>query len=207
MLPTFSVQGQYGYGQGALVIADRSLNVRTARRIPPTTAVTVTGQLNVPIYQAGVEEATVRQAKELHAQAQLNIQCPTVRCATRSRSPGHSSKRPKRRSRPTKPRNAPTKSPSRACPRSSRSAAARSSMCLNAQQELLNAAVALVTAKRNAEVAAFQVLSASGALTAKNLGLKVQTLRPARALRRRCGALDRPRRLRSSVARQFTFLN
>ncbi len=66
----FSVQGQYGYSQGGLVTPTGGFNgtSHTAQH-----AVTVTGQLNVPIYQAGVEEATVRQAKELHAQAQLNI--------------------------------------------------------------------------------------------------------------------------------------
>jgi outer membrane protein TolC len=49
---------------------------------------------------------------------------------------------------------------------------------LNAEQELLNASVALVSAKRNAEVAAFQVLAADGVLTAKTLGLKVKYYDP-----------------------------
>jgi outer membrane protein len=49
---------------------------------------------------------------------------------------------------------------------------------LNAEQELLNASVALVSAKRNAEVAAFGVLAANGSLTAKNLGLKVKLYDP-----------------------------
>jgi len=49
---------------------------------------------------------------------------------------------------------------------------------LNAQQELLNAQVAVVTSRRDATVAAFQVLAASGLLTAKSLGLKVTIYDP-----------------------------
>ena len=49
---------------------------------------------------------------------------------------------------------------------------------LNAQQELLNAQVAVVTSERNATVAAFQVLAASGNLTAGALGLKVKFYNP-----------------------------
>jgi outer membrane protein len=49
---------------------------------------------------------------------------------------------------------------------------------LNAQQELLNAQVALVTSRRDATVAAFQVLAVSGLLTAKSLGLKVAIYDP-----------------------------
>jgi outer membrane protein len=49
---------------------------------------------------------------------------------------------------------------------------------LNAEQELLNAQVALVSSQRNAVVAAYQVLAAGGALTAKALGLKVKLYDP-----------------------------
>ncbi|MGH8324251.1 MAG: TolC family protein, partial [Steroidobacteraceae bacterium] len=74
LLPTFSVQGQYGYSQGALISPTGSANVDTGSG-PPHTAdhfVAVTGQLNVPIYEGGAEDATVRQAKQLHAEAQFN---------------------------------------------------------------------------------------------------------------------------------------
>ena len=49
---------------------------------------------------------------------------------------------------------------------------------LNAEQELLNAQVALVSSQRNAVVAAYQVLASDGALTAKALGLKVKLYDP-----------------------------
>lgn len=175
MLPTFSVQGQYGYGQGSLVTPTGGFNntPHTAQH-----AITVTGQLNVPIYQAGVEEATLRQAKELHAQAELNIHVSdrAVRdavavawaqfeSAEASIASGEAAVAANRIAFEGVSKE--------------QSVGGRTILdVLNAQQELLNAAVALVTAKHNAVVAAFQVLSASGALTATNLGLKVKLYDP-----------------------------
>jgi outer membrane protein len=49
---------------------------------------------------------------------------------------------------------------------------------LNAQQELLNARVAQVTAQRDRVVASYSLLSATGQLSARTLGLKVATYDP-----------------------------
>jgi len=178
MLPTFSVQGQYGYGQGSLVSPTGTLQVDAG---PPHTAdhvVSVTGQLNVPIYQAGVEEATVRQAKELHAQASLNVTVSDrqVRDAVTTAWAQFESAEASIASNEAAERaneiafEGVTKE---------QQVGGRTILdVLNAEQELLNSAVALVTAKRNAEVAAFQVLSASGTLTAASLGLKVNAYDP-----------------------------
>ena len=176
MLPTFSVQGQYGYGQGSITTPTGGFNntPHTAQH-----AITVTGQLNVPIYQAGVEEATVRQAKELHAQAMLNIDVSdrAVRDAVAVAWAQFESAEASIASN-----EAAVKANRLAFEGVSKeqSVGGRTILdVLNAQQELLNSAVALVTAKRNAVVAAFLVLSASGALTAPNLGLKVRLYDPS----------------------------
>ncbi|MEI9992817.1 MAG: TolC family outer membrane protein [Rhizomicrobium sp.] len=178
LLPTFSVQGQYGYGQGSLVSPTGTLQVDAG---PPHTAdhvVSVTGQLNVPIYQAGVEDATVRQAKELHNQASLNVSVSDrqVRDAvTTAWAQFESAEASIASNEAAEHANeiafeGVTKE---------QQVGGRTILdVLNAEQELLNSAVALVTAKRNAEVAAFQVLSANGALTAANLGLKVKLYDP-----------------------------
>ena len=49
---------------------------------------------------------------------------------------------------------------------------------LNAQQELVNARVALVTAQRDRVVASYTVLAATGALSPQVLGLEVQVYDP-----------------------------
>ena len=176
MLPTLSLQGQYGLSQGALVSPLGTLNSSPGGAT--SHALTVTGQLNIPIYQAGVEEATLRQAKELHAQAQLNVAVSdrqvhdAVAVAWAQFEAAEA-----------------TIASNEAAMRANEIAyegvfkeqqvGGRTILdVLNAEQERLNAEVALVSAKRNAEVAAFNVLAASGALTAKNLGLKVQLYDP-----------------------------
>jgi outer membrane protein len=50
---------------------------------------------------------------------------------------------------------------------------------LNAQQELVNARVALVTAQRDRVVASYALLAAAGRLSARVLGLRVPVYDPA----------------------------
>jgi outer membrane protein len=174
LLPTLSVQGQYGYSQGALTTPTGGVNVNGT----VSHAITVTGQLNIPIYQGGAEDAAVRQAKELHSQAQLNVQATDrqVRQAVAAAWAQFES---------TEASIASNEAAERANEIAFEGVTKEQQVggrtildVLNAEQELLNASVALVSAKRNAEVAAFQVLSANGALTAKNLGLKVKFYDP-----------------------------
>ena len=49
---------------------------------------------------------------------------------------------------------------------------------LNAQQDLVNARVALVTAQRDRVVASYTVLAATGALSPQILGLKIEVYDP-----------------------------
>jgi outer membrane protein len=178
LLPTFSVQGQYAYGQGSLVSPTGTLNESLG---PPHTAdhaITVTGQLNVPIYQAGVEDATLRQAKQLHAQAQLNV-------AVSDRQVRDAVTIAWAQFEAAEASIASNEAAERANQIAFEGVSKEQQVggrtildVLNAEQELLNAAVALVSAKRNAEVAAFQVLAANGSLTAKTLGLKVKLYDP-----------------------------
>ena len=53
---------------------------------------------------------------------------------------------------------------------------------LNAQQDLVNARVALVTAQRDRVVASYTVLAATGALSPQVLGLKIEMYDSDRAL-------------------------
>lgn len=174
MLPTLSVQGQYGYSQGSLTTPTGGVNVTGSA----SHALTLTGQLNIPLYQGGAEEAAVRQAKELHAQAQLNVQVADlqVRQAVAAAWAQFES---------TEASIASNEAAERANEIAFEGVTKEQQVggrtildVLNAEQELLNASVALVSAKRNAEVAAFAVLAANGSLTAKNLGLKVKLYDP-----------------------------
>lgn len=174
MLPTLSVQGQYGYSQGSLTTPTGG----TAIGGNTSHALVITGQLNIPIYQAGVEEAAVRQAKELHTQAVYNVQVSDlqVRQAVAAAWAQFQSAQASIASNEAAVQaneiafEGVTKE---------QQVGGRTILdVLNAEQELLNASVALVSAKRNAEVAAFAVLAANGSLTARNLDLKVKFYDP-----------------------------
>ena len=175
--PTLSLQGQYLYSQSAL----NSVQGFGAGGSPESVTnhgVAVIGQLNVPIYQAGIEEATIRQARELHAQSQLNVVSADrlVRDAVATTwSTLQSALGTIDSDRTT------VKADEIAFEGVSKeqSVGGRTVLdVLNAQQELLNAQVTLVTSQRDAIVAAYQVLAAGGALTAKSLGLKVKLYDP-----------------------------
>lgn len=66
LLPEASVSGQYQYLLGA---PNSSIFVLPNRQ----QVTSVMGQINVPIYQGGAEEASVRKAKDLHEQANMAL--------------------------------------------------------------------------------------------------------------------------------------
>ena len=142
---------------------------------PRTQIFTASGQLqlNVPLYQGGIEYANIRQAKEQLGQARLNadLQRDTVRATIVSswglletaRAKIHSSQ------------SAVTAAEiALAGTREEARVGQRTTLdVLNAQQTLLNARVALVSAQRDRVVASYAVYAAIGRLTAENLGLDV----------------------------------
>lgn len=170
LLPTVTVQGGYSYSQQSY---SSSLGAGEV-----THGLGIIGQVTVPIYQGGAEEATVRQAKQLHAQAELNVNVADrqVREAVTSAWNAYQATLASIESN-----KATEKADEIAFIGVSKEqqVGGRTILdVLNAQQELLNAQVAVVSSQRDATVAAFQVLAAEGMLTAKALGLKVQYYDP-----------------------------
>ncbi|HWA92499.1 MAG TPA: TolC family outer membrane protein [Rhizomicrobium sp.] len=178
MGPTLSVQGQYLYSQSALNSVQGFGADGGSPQAVTNHGVAIIGQLNVPIYQAGVEEASVRQARELHAQSKLNVAVADrqVRDAVETNWATYQSALGTIESK-----EATAKADAIAFEGVSKEqqVGGRTVLdVLNAEQELLNAQVALVTSQRDAVVAAYAVLASGGALTAKSLGLKVKLYDP-----------------------------
>ena len=80
---------------------------------------------------------------------------------------------------------------------------------LNAQQELVNARVALVTAQHDRVVASYTLLAAVGGLSMQHLGLNVQIYDPRCIISsaRRLGRRAQPRRQMIEGNRRQTLLN
>jgi outer membrane protein len=170
LMPQLSVQGQYQYAHNP---AQTELGVGNNEHITA-----VTGQLTIPLYQGGGEEASVRQAKQLDGQAKLNIADAQrqVVDATRTAWESYASAQAAIRSNRAQ---ADANTVALDGVRQEQQVGSRTVLdVLNAEQELLNSQVSVVSAERNAEVAAYQVLSAIGKLTARDLGLQVKLYDP-----------------------------
>jgi outer membrane protein len=170
MLPEVSLQGGYTYSQNSYASALGAGQV--------TQGIGVQAQITVPIYQGGAEQAAIRQAKQRHAQAQLNV-VVTDRQVREVVAASWNTYQAALANITSNEATAKSNEIAATGVSKEQRVGGRTVLdVLNAQQELLNAQVALVTSRRDATVAAFQVLAVSGLLTAKSLGLKVAIYDP-----------------------------
>lgn len=168
LLPQASVSGQYEYSHGGF----------TGPTLGTSRLAAVLGQVTVPIYQGGAEEAGVRQAKQLHSQAQITIADTERQVVDAARSSWQGYVTAQATIKSNKAQVSANQVAYEGV-RQEQQVGARTILdVLNAQQELLNAQVAVVAAQRNTYVAAYQLLNAMGLLTAKNLGLHVGVYNP-----------------------------
>jgi len=163
LAPTFNVQGNVQKNWLSL----SSLNTYQFFQA------SVLGQLSVPIYQGGAEYSVVRQAKETLGQKRLDLD--TARDSARQvavQSWGQLEA--------AKANIEATQSQVQAAEialngvREEARVGQRTTLdVLNAQQELVNARVSLVTAQRDRVVASYTLLAAVGGLSPQVLGLRV----------------------------------
>ena len=173
MGPTLSVVGQYQYSQSTL----NSVQGFSASGSPESVAqhaVVAVAQLHVPIYQAGVEEANVRQARELHAQSRLNVAATDRQVQEVVESVWSNFQSILGTIESNQVTQKADGIAFEGVSKEQQVGGRTVLDVLNAAQELLNAQVALVSSQRDAVVAAYQVLATGGALTATSLGLKVK---------------------------------
>lgn len=167
LMPQLSVSGQYEYAQNNPQFGSGAQRVMS-----------VTGNLTVPIYQGGGEEAAVRQAKELRSQAELLVS-DTERQVVDSTRSAWEAFRSAEASIASNSAQVDADKAAYEGVKTEQQVGSRTILdVLNAQQELLNSEVALVTSKRDAAVAAYQLRMSIGTLTATNLALPVTRYDP-----------------------------
>lgn len=170
LAPQLSVQGQYQYAHNQ---AQTEFGIGNNEHVGA-----VLGQLTIPIYQGGGEEASVRQAKQLDAQAKLNI-ADSQRQVVDATHTAWQNYAAAVASITSNKSQMDANTVALEGVRQEQQVGSRTILdVLNAEQELLNSQVAVVSSERNAEVAAYQVLSAVGKLTARDLGLPVKLYDP-----------------------------
>lgn len=170
MLPEVNLQGGYQYSQQSYASALGAGQV--------TQGIGVQAQINIPIYQGGAEQSAIRQAKQQRSQAQLNVSVADRQVREAVSSAWNTYQAALANIVSNEATAQSNEIAFTGVTKEQRVGGRTVLDVLNAQQELLNAQVAVVTSRRDATVAAFQVLAASGMLTAKNLGLKVKLYDP-----------------------------
>lgn len=168
LLPTVSVRGEF----------TRSANTNGPQGLSDSDRVTFT--ITIPLYQAGATTSRLRAAKQVVSQRRMEIIAArrnAVAAATRAWESFESSRAQVKAFRSAVKANRIALNGVR----EEAAAGLRTVLdTLDAEQELLSAEVNLVRANRDEIVAAYEVLSAMGRLTAVDLGLKVNRYDPRR---------------------------
>jgi outer membrane protein len=166
ILPSFDVQAAYQYGRNStsgLYSAQES---------------SIVGVLTVPLYQGGAEYSRVREAKEQHNQSMMQI-ASTQRVVDEGVRNAWEALRSARANIISSQDQVKANEIALEGVRQEEQVGSQTTLdVLNAEQELLNARVTLVTAERDEAVAEFNLLAATGQMTAKQLQLPVKYYDP-----------------------------
>jgi outer membrane protein len=138
----------------------------------------VVGLVSIPIYQGGQEYALIRQSKETLAQQRLIMeqQRDLVRQTVQAGWGDLLARKAQIQS--SQAQVAAAEIALNGVREEARVGQRTTLDVLNAQQELVNARVALVTAQRDRVVASYALLAATGRLSPQTLGLGVETYDP-----------------------------
>ncbi|MEX1146776.1 MAG: TolC family outer membrane protein [Sphingomonadales bacterium] len=140
----------------------------------------IMAELRVPFYQAGVAASGVRQARQISSQRRLQVLDAERQVVEGLRNAWESLREARSR---IESDEAQVRANEIALEGVRQEAAVGSRTTLDvldAEQELLDSRVSLTTAQHNVAVASFDLLSAMGRLTARNLNLPVAIYDPAR---------------------------
>jgi outer membrane protein len=168
LYPTLQLQGAVNKSFGS------TTNLNTLQNF----SASVGGQLSVPIYQGGQEYATIRQAKETLGQRRLDLDTARDQVQSNVTQAWGQLLAAKAQIESTTAQVNAAEIALNGVREEARVGQRTTLDVLNAQQDLVNARVALVTAQRDRVVASYTTLAATGAFSPQVLGLKVQTYDP-----------------------------
>ncbi len=153
--------------------ASASKNYLPVYNVNKQTQASILGTLTIPIYQGGAEYSAIRQSKETVGQQRLNLDVTRDQArATVVQSWGQLDAAKAQIEATTAQVNAAEIALNGV--REEARVGQRTTLdVLNAQQELVNARVALVTAQHDRVVASYTLLAAVGGLSMQHLGLNV----------------------------------
>jgi outer membrane protein len=143
-----------------------------------TLSASVAAQLTVPIYQGGAEYSAIRQSKETLGQRRLDLDTARDQIQSTVTQAWGQLEAAKAQINATQAQVTAAEVALNGVREEARVGQRTTLDVLNAQQALVNARSALVTAQRDRVVASYTVLSATGALSPQILGLKIPVYDP-----------------------------
>jgi outer membrane protein len=168
LYPTVSVTGQYSKNYEVI----GSLNTIESYQA------SVLGTLSIPIYQGGAEYSLVRQAKETLGQRRLDLDVARDQVRQTAVQAWGQLDAAKSTVDSTQAQVQAAEIALNGVREEARVGQRTTLDVLNAQQELVNARVSLVTAQRDRVVASYTLLAAVGRLAPEVLGLRVPVYQP-----------------------------
>ena len=164
--PTVELQAQLAHGEDMQIRGDQ------------TDSKSIVAQIRIPLYQGGAEWSRVREAKQVNSQSLAAI-ASTERQVVEGVANAWEGLRSARAERDSGQEQVRANRVAFEGVQQEAKVGSRTTLdVLNAEQELLNAQVSLVGAERNEVVAAYQLISSIGRLTAEQLALPVQVYDP-----------------------------
>ncbi len=163
LYPTLSVQGNVQQAYELSLLQLRTFNA------------SVIGQLTVPIYQGGAEYSLIRQAKETMGQRRLDLDTARDQVRQNVVQSWGQLDAAKANIEATQAQVQASEIALNGVREEARVGQRTTLDVLNAQQELVNARVSLVSAQRDRVVASYTLLAAVGRLSPQILGLRVPT--------------------------------
>ena len=164
LYPTLSLQGN--------VLQSNEIGLNSSSRASTRA---VLGQLSVPIYQGGAEYSLIRQAKETLGQRRLDLDTARDQVRQTVVQSWGQLEAAKANIEATQAHVQASEIALNGVREEARVGQRTTLDVLNAQQELVNARVSLVTAQRDRVVASYTLLAAVGRLSPQVLGLHVPT--------------------------------
>ncbi|HWL04666.1 MAG TPA: TolC family outer membrane protein [Xanthobacteraceae bacterium] len=168
LLPSVNLQGNVQKNWGSAV----------SPTVIETLTASVGAQLAVPIYQGGAEYATVRQAKETLGQRRLDLDAAREQARAGLAQTWGALETARAQIESTQAQVRAAEIALNGVREEARVGQRTTLDVLNAQQELVNARVALVTAQRDRVVNSYATLVAVGRLSPQVLGLSVSNYDP-----------------------------
>jgi outer membrane protein len=153
-------------------------NLGTAGQTMQQFNASIMGQLTVPLYQGGVEYSNIRQAKETLGQKRLDLETARDQAQATVVQAWGQLEAAKAQIQATQSQVTAAEIALNGVREEARVGQRTTLDVLNAQQELVNDRVALVSAQRDRVVASYTLLSAVGGLSSQWLGLKVPVYDP-----------------------------